>query len=84
MMGDIQDMVVFLGFLDRFCVENPQFDVSPIRIFAIKKRDERIAYFTARINQLNLFWRKSSSVNFPWRQPAASPMVEVLEEIEDE
>jgi CHAD domain-containing protein len=84
MMGDIQDMVVFLRFLDRFSAENPQFDITPVRNFAINKRDERIEYFTARINQLHLFWRKSSTVRFPWRQPLASPSMEMLEEVEDE
>jgi CHAD domain-containing protein len=84
MMGDIQDMVVFLGFLDRFGLENPQFDISPVRNFASKKRDERISHFTARINQLNLFWRKSPKVRFPWRKPLASSSIDMLEEIEDE
>jgi len=84
MMGDIQDMVVFLGFLDRFGEENPQFDITLVRNFAIKKRDERIENFNVRINQLNLFWRKSHEARFPWRQPVASPSKEELEELEDE
>jgi CHAD domain-containing protein len=84
MMGDIQDMVVFLGFLDRFGLENPQFDITQVRNFALKKRDERISHFIARINQLNLFWRKSPVVRFPWRQPVTSQVMEKLEEIEDE
>jgi hypothetical protein len=77
-------MVVFLGFLDRFGLENPQFDITQVRNFALKKRDERISHFIARINQLNLFWRKSPVVRFPWRQPVTSQVMEKLEEIEDE
>jgi CHAD domain-containing protein len=84
MMGNIQDMVVFLGFLDHFGAENPQFDLTPVRNFAIQKRDERIEYFNARINQLNRYWRKSPSVRFPWRPPAAIPTPDEHEEIEDE
>jgi CHAD domain-containing protein len=83
MMGDIQDMVVFIGFLDRFTAENPQFDITVVRNFAILKRDERMEYFVVRINQLNRHWRKSPAVRFPWRPPAITPSLEEVE-LEDE
>ena len=67
MMGDIQDVVVMLAFIDRFAAENPQFDVSPVRAMVVQKLDERMVYFLGRINRLKQFWRKSPTTRFPWR-----------------
>jgi CHAD domain-containing protein len=82
LMGDIQDMVVFLGFIDQFAAENPQFDISAVRVFVIQKRDERLAYFLARINQLNRFWRRTPVAHFPWRSPAEAAINTLVWEAE--
>jgi hypothetical protein len=83
MMGDIQDVMVMLGFIDRFTVENPQFDVSPVRTIVVQKLDERMVYFLSRINRLKQFWRKSPTTRFPWRAAVLESSVVNLEE-EDE
>ncbi len=76
MMGDIQDMVVFLRFIDQFAIENPQFAIAPVRDFITIKCNERMEYFLARIDRLNRFWRKTPAARFPWRSstPAKSPL----------
>lgn len=83
MMGDIQDVVVMLGFIDRFAVENPQFDVSPVRAIVVQKLDERMAYFLGRINRLKQFWRKSPTTRFPWRV-LGMELSDVIQEVEEE
>jgi hypothetical protein len=83
MMGDIQDVVVMLAFVDRFTAENPQFDVSPVRTIVVQKLDERMVYFLSRINRLKQFWRKSPTTRFPWRAAVLESSVVNLEE-EDE
>jgi CHAD domain-containing protein len=76
MMGDIQDMVVFLRFIDQFAIDNPQFDITPVRVLIAAKCNQRLAYFISRIDRLNRFWRKTPAVCFPWRSstPAKSPI----------
>jgi CHAD domain-containing protein len=83
MMGDIQDVVVMLTFIDRFALENPQFDVAPVRTIVVQKLDERMVYFLSRINRLKQFWRKSPTIHFPWRVSSIEPSV-VNQEEEDE
>ena len=83
MMGDIQDVVVMLAFIDRFAAENPQFDVSPVRAIVVQKLDERMVYFLGRINRLKQFWRKSPTTRFPWRVSVMEPSV-VIQEDEEE
>jgi CHAD domain-containing protein len=83
MMGDIQDVMVLLGFIDRFAVENPQFDVSPVRAIVVQKLDERMVFFLDRINRIRQFWRKSPTMRFPWRVSVLEPSAVVQEE-EDE
>jgi CHAD domain-containing protein len=83
MMGDIQDVVVMLGFIDRFAIENPQFDVSPVRAMVVQKLDERMAYFLGRVNRLKQFWRKSPTTRFPWRAWVMEPSI-VIQEVEEE
>jgi CHAD domain-containing protein len=83
MMGDIQDMVVFLSFVDKFIGENPQFDVTIVRDLAVQKLDERMTYFLSRIHRLNRFWRKSPGVCFPWRVGTPDKMVSEQEDVEE-
>jgi CHAD domain-containing protein len=83
MMGDIQDVVVMFAFIDRFAVENPQFDVSPVRTIVAKKLDERVGFFLGRINRLKQFWRKSPTTRFPWRVSVMEPS-SVIQEDEEE
>lgn len=67
MMGDIQDMTVFLRFIDQFAIENPQFAVAPIHDFIAEKLKDRMDYFITRIDRLNRFWRKTPAARFPWK-----------------
>jgi CHAD domain-containing protein len=83
MMGDIQDVVVMLTFIDRFAAENPQFDVSPVRTLVVQKLDERMAYFLGRINRLRQFWRKSPTTRFPWRVSVFEPPAAIQEDEEE-
>jgi CHAD domain-containing protein len=83
MMGDIQDMVVFLSFVDKFIIENPQFDVTIVRDLAVQKLDERMTYFLSRIHRLNRFWRKSPGVRFPWRVGTPDKMMSEQEDVEE-
>ncbi len=83
MMGDIQDVMIMLAFIDRFALENPQFDVSPVRIIVVQKLDERMEYFFGRINRLKQFWRKSPTTRFPWHVSVMEPSV-VIQEDEEE
>lgn len=81
MMGDIQDMVVFLEFVDKFSTEYPQFDISSVRVLAVQKLEERMTYFLARIHRLNRFWRKSPGTRFPWRAVTSEQSSLQLEEV---
>jgi hypothetical protein len=83
MMGDIQDLVVLLGFTERFLLENPQFDITSVRTFIFQELDRRMAYFFARINRLKRFWRKSPAARFPWRISSSEPP-EIAQEEADE
>lgn len=83
MMGDIQDAVVMLAFIDRFAAENPQFDVAPVRAMVVQKLDERMEYFLGRVNRLKQFWRKSPNTRFPWRASVMEPSA-VIQEDEEE
>jgi CHAD domain-containing protein len=84
MMGDIQDMVVLLRFIDQFAIDNPQFDMTPVRIFISEKCNERMEYFLARVNRLNRFWRKTPAVRFPWRPASSEKSPRQIMEIESE
>jgi CHAD domain-containing protein len=84
MMGDIQDMVVFLQFIDQFAIDNPQFNITPVRVFISEKCNERMEYFLARINRLDRFWRKTPAVRFPWRSTSTEKSPRQIMEIESE
>ena len=73
MMGDVQDGVVLLEFIERFSQENTQFDVRPVREASALELEKRMAYFLARIDRLRLFWRKSPGTRFPWRSSTGAP-----------
>ena len=75
LMGDVQDAVVMLGFIDHFSAENPQFDVRPIREVVTQDLKKRMDSFMARIDRIRLFWRKSPTARFPWRSGAVTPPV---------
>lgn len=80
MMGDIQDVVVFLRFIDEFAVEYPQFAITPVREFIVAKRKERVDYFISRIDRLNRFWRKTPEARFPWKtNPTQRPPLKAVE-----
>jgi CHAD domain-containing protein len=83
MMGDIQDVVVMLAFIDRFAVENPQFDVSPVRTIVVQKLGERMEYFLGRIHRLKQFWRKSPTTRFPWRVSVTEPSSGIQDDEEE-
>ncbi len=84
MMGDIQDMVVLLRFIDQFANDNPQFDITPVRVLATEKCNQRMTYFIARINRLNRFWRKTPAVRFPWRSTSSEKSPHQIIEMESE
>jgi len=84
MMGDIQDLVVFLRTVDQFANDHPQFDLAPVRNFVAGKCSERVDYFLARTDRLNRYWRKTPSVRFPWKptRPAEAPALVMQAETE--
>ena len=75
LMGDVQDGVVMLGFVDHFSSENPQFDVRPVREVVAQDLKKRMDTFMARIDRIRLFWRKSPTARFPWKLNTTTPPV---------
>lgn len=71
LMGDIQDLEVFLATLDDFADKDASYDPEPVRRFYQQRHSKAINTYVEDMQQIEAFWRPSPDSPFPWekRQP---------------
>ena len=68
LMGDIQDLEVFVRTLADF-TENASFpDLNAVQRYYEKRHSEAISAFMSTMDQLHTFWRPATDQPFPWQQ----------------
>ena len=65
-MGDIQDLEIFVSVLDNFVSKDTAYDFISVRKFYLQRRTETVQNFTENIQLFNTFWRSTSEAPFPW------------------
>ena len=66
LMGDIQDVEVFLSAFNDFADKDSSYNPEPIRQYYKQRHREVINTFIEDKHQINDFWRPSSEAPFPW------------------
>ena len=92
MMGDIQDLEIFVSVLDNFAGKDSSYDSKAVRKFYLQRHTETVQNFLKNMQLFDTFWRSTSEAPYPWEikrrrkksTPARKPveMSQVSEEIE--
>jgi CHAD domain-containing protein len=65
-MGDIQDMEVFLSTFEDFAERDASYDPEPVLHHYRQRHKEAINVFIEEMHQVNTFWRPTLGSAFPW------------------
>jgi CHAD domain-containing protein len=65
-MGDIQDMEVFLSAFEDFAERDASYDPKPVLRYYRQRHKESINTFIEDMHQVNTFWRSTPEAAFPW------------------
>jgi CHAD domain-containing protein len=65
-MGNIQDIQVFLSTFEYFADRDASFDPTPVLHYYQQRRNETISAFTKDLSKFNIFWRSAPENPFPW------------------
>ena len=68
MMGDIQDLEIFLSVFDDFADKDASYDPEPVRRFYQQHHTEAVNAFVEGMHQINTFWRPAPDSPFPWEK----------------
>jgi CHAD domain-containing protein len=68
LMGDIQDLEVFIAALDDFADKDASYDPGPVRRFYQQRHAEAINAYIEDMQQINIFWRPAPDSSFPWEE----------------
>jgi len=66
LMGDIQDMEVFLSTFEDFAERDASYDPEPVFRHYRQRHKEAINAFIEDMHQVNTFWRATPESAFPW------------------
>lgn len=66
LIGDIQDMEVFLSTFDDFAERDASYDPDPVLLHYQQRHKESINGFIEDMHQVNTFWRSAPEAAFPW------------------
>jgi CHAD domain-containing protein len=71
MMGDIQDLEIFLAAFQDFADNDTSYNLEPVHQFYQQRHTEVVNAFIEDMHQINTFWRPIPESSFPWqtRQP---------------
>jgi CHAD domain-containing protein len=67
MMGDLQDVEIFVSVFDDFADKDASYDPNPVRQFYEQRHTEVINIFVEDMHQINTFWRPTTESPFPWK-----------------
>jgi len=65
-MGDIQDMEVFLATFEHFVERDTSYDPEPVLHHYQQRHKKAVNAFIDNMHQVNTFWRSSPEAAFPW------------------
>jgi CHAD domain-containing protein len=85
MMGDLQDVEIFVSVFDDFADKDASYDPDPVRQFYKQRHSEVINIFVEDMHQINTFWRTTPESPFPWeighrQEKSAEPLPEQEED----
>jgi hypothetical protein len=66
LMGDIQDMEIFISSFDDFAEKDTSYNPEPVRQYYKQRHSEVINAYIEDMHQINTFWRPSPESPFPW------------------
>jgi hypothetical protein len=66
LMGDIQDVEVFLSVFNEFAGKDNAHSPDSVRQHYQQRHSEVIHAFIEDMHQLNIFWRPGAAAPFPW------------------
>ena len=66
MMGNIQDLEVFISAFDEFAGKDSSYNPEPVRQFYEQRHSEAINAFVEDMHQIDTFWRPAPESPFPW------------------
>lgn len=69
LMGEIQDLEVFMQKLADYSESDSSADLEPVRHYYEDRHAEAISAYLKEMNQLNTFWRPAPDQPFPWEKP---------------
>ncbi len=75
LMGNLQDMEVFLGTLTGFAKRHDDFDPEPIRRLYEQTFAQALSVYLSKKGRLDNFWRATPETDFPWK-PKPKPQEE--------
>ncbi len=68
LMGEIQDIEVFMQTLADYSESDSFPDIEPVRNYYEDRHSEAISAYLKDMNQLNTFWRPAPDQPFPWEK----------------
>jgi CHAD domain-containing protein len=68
LMGDIQDVDIFMQTLAEFFEQTSDSDIETIRSYYGRRHGEAVAGYAREMDQLHAFWRPAPSQQFPWKR----------------
>jgi CHAD domain-containing protein len=66
LMGDIQDLEVFISVFEDFADNDTSYDPEPIRHFYQQRHTEAVNAYLEDMHQINTFWRPAPESPFFW------------------
>jgi len=66
LMGDIQDLEIFISSFDDFAEKDTSYNSEPVRQYYNLRHSEAINAFVEDMHQINIFWRPAPESPFPW------------------
>ena len=66
LMGEIQDIEVFMQTLTDFLEHTSVSDIEPVCCYYERRHAEAVATYSKRMDDLHLFWRPAPALPFPW------------------
>jgi CHAD domain-containing protein len=68
LMGEIQDVEVFVGTLADYSENVSLTDLEPVRRYYEQRHTEAISAYVEEMKQLDIFWRSAPDQPFPWEK----------------
>ena len=68
LMGEIQDVEVFVGTLADYAEYVSSTDLEPVHRYYEQRRTETISAYVEEMKQLDTFWRPAPDQPFPWEK----------------